>query len=241
MGYSNANRAFEDWSHLGHRDGRLLAYMALCTDDRDAVPVYWGGWAKAAAALGVDPVFNTANAKKIFQQSIAKLRKAGAVVSSGHAGPGQRAEYAITLDPEMTAQAEIEPSENGRKVIHWTAVPRPEWGNESYPHIGNETYPHWGYETFPNGGTKHTPLKKPINTLKNRQNTPTQATNLLAPVDNSESEKTLKYQSALNYLMRKPDHQQYMDQATAQTSANADSHTRVTLAAALAGWNEDVA
>lgn len=242
MGYSNASRAFEQWSHLGHRDGRLLAYMALCSDDRDEVPVYWGGWAKAAAVLGVDPFEQQDNAKEVFRRAIAALRKAGAIVSSGHAGPNQRAEYALTLDPAMTAEASITQTENGRKVFHWTTAPRPEWGTETVPHEPTEKVPQWGTETVGNGAPKQCPLKKPINTLENRQNTPTQATTSLDPVDNSEEAKNLEYQSALKHLMRNPDTQQaFMDQATAKLPADAGSHAKVTLAAALAGWKAQAA
>lgn len=242
MGYSNANRAFENWSHLGHRDARLLAYMALCTDDRDEVPVYWGGWAKAASVLGVDPLAQTSNAKEVFRRSIAALRKAGAIVSSGHAGPGYRAEYAITLDPAMTAQADVAQTGNGRKVIHWTLVPRAEWGTETVPHEPTEKVPHWGTETVENGAPKKSPLKKPINTLKNRQNTSTQSVNSLGPVDNTDSKRNSEYEAAQKYLMRNPEtHQHFMDLAGNELGKEASAQSKVILAAQIAGMKRDAA
>lgn len=242
MGYENTRRAFEDWSHLGHREGRLLAYMASCTDDRHEVPVYWAGWAKAASVLGTDPLLKPASAKEVFRQSIAKLRKAGAIVSSGHAGPNFRAVYALTLDPATTALPAISVGDNGQKVIHWEVVPRGERGNESLPHLSNESLPHWGNESLENGATNHCPLKKDKKTIKNGQTTSTQSVNPLAPVDNSESKRNSQYAAAQQFLMKNPEtHQHFMDLAGQQLGEDASSQSKVILAAKLAGMKRDAA
>ena len=55
MGAQNVARVFVHWPHLGHREARLLLYMANVSLDADRPPVYFGGWEAAARALGLDP------------------------------------------------------------------------------------------------------------------------------------------------------------------------------------------
>lgn len=94
-------------------------YMANVALDQDVPPVYFGGWETAAAAIGMDPDTKRASSKETFRQAMSFLREAGAVVTSGQARAGVRAEYALSLDPAVTYR----PVGSGRD-IKWTEVRR---------------------------------------------------------------------------------------------------------------------
>ncbi|MGJ5610474.1 hypothetical protein, partial [Micrococcus luteus] len=102
MGATNVAQVFAHWTHLGHREARLLAFLALVSLDAGNPPVYFGGWADAARAIGLDPEGNPGSARKNVRQAFQRLATAGALVSSGKAHTGRRAEYALTLDPACT-------------------------------------------------------------------------------------------------------------------------------------------
>ncbi|MFS0717578.1 hypothetical protein ABC337_11495 [Arthrobacter sp. 1P04PC] len=122
MGAQNVAKVFAHWRHLGHREARALAFMANTALDADNPPVYFGGWTAVAEALGYDAEGKRANAKEQFRRALSSLVAAGAVVSSGQARLGVRAEYALTLDPQLTYL----PSGSGRagRGIAWTATAR---------------------------------------------------------------------------------------------------------------------
>lgn len=119
MGATNVTKVFTYWTHLEHRDARGLAYMANVSIDQHTPPIYFGGWEAVARALGHDAADKPENARRAAVRVIAALSKAGALVSSGQARPGVRAEYALALDPKVT----FVPKGQGRNVT-WEEVPR---------------------------------------------------------------------------------------------------------------------
>ena len=64
MGATNVAHVYTHWTHLGHRERSLLAYLALVSLDTGRPPVYFGGWADAARAIGLDPEGNPASARR---------------------------------------------------------------------------------------------------------------------------------------------------------------------------------
>lgn len=125
MGYANAMTVFTSWGHLGHRESRLLAYLALVSRDDGRPPVYFGGWEAAARAIGLDPEGNPGSARRNVLKAMSSLTAAGALVPSGAAHTGRRAEYALTLDPARSAVATGATRDgNGRLVTTWAAVDR---------------------------------------------------------------------------------------------------------------------
>ena len=124
MGAQNVGKVFAYWRHLGHKEARALTFMALTALDADKPPVYFGGWAAVAEALGLDPDKKHASASEVFRKTLAALVKAGAVVSSGHARQGVRAEYALALDPAVTF-APLDSGRNGSgRGVSWLEIPR---------------------------------------------------------------------------------------------------------------------
>lgn len=99
MGAKNVITVYQNWANLPHREMRALAFMAVNGMDDAEPPVYFGGWEALAVALGADPFGNTESARKTATRAISGLLKAGAIVSTGRAGAGVRAEYAIILTP----------------------------------------------------------------------------------------------------------------------------------------------
>lgn len=125
MGATNVAQVYTHWTHLGHREARLLAYLALVSRDDGRPPVYFGGWADAARAIGLDPEGNPASARKNVRQAFRRLAQTGALVSSGTAHAGRRAEYALTLDPARSVVATgTARGPHGREVTTWTTVDR---------------------------------------------------------------------------------------------------------------------
>ena len=125
MGYANAMAVFTSWAHLGHRERSLLAYLALMSRDDDRPPVYFGGWEAAARAIGLDPEGKARSAQEVTRKAFGALAEAGALVSSGKAHTGRRAEYALTLDPARSVAATGTARDgNGRLVKTWTVLDR---------------------------------------------------------------------------------------------------------------------
>ncbi|ALQ31221.1 hypothetical protein AA310_05810 [Arthrobacter sp. YC-RL1] len=119
MGASNVAMVFAHWAHLDHREARALTYMANVSLDADFPPVYFGGWEALAAALGADIDSKRESSRRTAVRVLGALAKAGAIVSSGKARTGVRAEYALALDPKFS----FVPSGTGRN-IEWQQVPR---------------------------------------------------------------------------------------------------------------------
>lgn len=145
MGAMCASLVYAYWPGLRPTEKGLLTFMALTARDTypakrdergrpipgtervayaDFQPSYWGGWEDAAVAMGQDPYRNERSAHEMFRRSVRGLVAAGAVVSSGRARPGHRAEYALTLQPGMGAIATPSRDEHGRRVTQWAMVPR---------------------------------------------------------------------------------------------------------------------
>lgn len=124
MGASNVAMAFAHWTHLDHREMRALIFMANISLDADTPPVYFGGWEALANALGADLEGKRESARRTAVRVLGALTKSGAIVSSGQARTGVRAEYALALDPSVT----YKPTGKGRNVT-WQQVrvsPQPE-------------------------------------------------------------------------------------------------------------------
>ncbi|MGP9031510.1 hypothetical protein ACT17S_00345 [Glutamicibacter mysorens] len=119
MGASNVAKAFTYWLNLDHREMRALVFMANISLDSGAPPVYFGGWEALAAALGADPEGKRDSARRTAVRVLGSLAKAGAIVSSGQARTGVRAEYALALDPSFT----FLPVGKGREIT-WRQIPR---------------------------------------------------------------------------------------------------------------------
>lgn len=122
MGATNTVKVFVNWPNSGltQREMLALVYMANISLDKDFPPVFFGNLQDLATAIGL----NRGNASpESVRASVMKvlsgLRKAGAIVSSGQARTGVRANYALALDLETT----FEPFGKGRD-IHWKPVKR---------------------------------------------------------------------------------------------------------------------
>ncbi|MCX2746699.1 hypothetical protein OOZ51_02585 [Arthrobacter sp. MI7-26] len=170
MGATNVAKVFTLWRHLSHRDARLLLYMANTSLDTEQggvdekgkptlkpsrPPRYFGGWEDAAEAIGLDPRGKKDSAKETFRQAVANLVKAGAVVSSGNARIGTRAEYALALDRDETFQPEIVDSHDPdkRPVIRWHPIKR---AKKTLPLVGQENIGDRGKKTLPPRSTSGT-------------------------------------------------------------------------------------
>jgi hypothetical protein len=160
VGIQNVTRAFDHWGHLGHKEMRMLLYMAKMTKDDAQPPVYYAGWEVLSMSLGLDYRARPESAKRNVMATLGKLRSAGAVVSSGSAHSGVRAEYALCLNPE-TGYA---PEGVGRNVT-WIPVERV---NESHTQKGerithppvNDSYTQKGERIVPERvNESHTPRK----------------------------------------------------------------------------------
>lgn len=122
MGATNTVKVFVNWPNSGLTQREMLALvsMANISLDKDFPPVFFGNLQDLATAIGL----NRGNASpESVRASVMKvlsgLRKAGAIVSSGQARTGVRANYALALDLETT----FEPFGKGRD-IHWKPVKR---------------------------------------------------------------------------------------------------------------------
>lgn len=134
MGGSNVAAVFAMWSPIlgdKHRDMRALVFMANTALDGDKPPRYFGGWEALAGALGFDVETNPVSAERNTKKALSALTKAGAIVSSGAARAGVRAEYALQLLPGVRYR----PSGSGRSV-RWVPVDnRNEGDRQGYPGV----------------------------------------------------------------------------------------------------------
>ncbi len=188
MGAQNVAKVFVHWRHLSHREARALTYMALIALDADKPPVYFGGWKAVADALGLDTENKRASSQEAFRQTIAKLSVAGAVISSGEARLGVRAEYALTLDPGQSyAKWDHGRDGNGRGVT-WEPVPRDKSPNETLPHVPqqnvaptpNETLPHVPQQNIGNSPNETLPpmsTEEPLGGIQDEKQGGVQITN----------------------------------------------------------------
>lgn len=242
MGIRNVNKIFTYWLHLGHREVRLLTYMAAISLDQDEPPVYFGGWEAGAAALGLDPQAKRASAKESFRQVSASLAAAGAIVSSGHARTGSRAEYAVTLDPNVTFSPTVHQTNSGRPVIHWQDVARECRGNDPLPHLANDPLPQVGQRSIGNRGNDPLPPRRTQEQLQeDGEESHHQAGHVTNPVDNSgQSQIEIPEpmsNSARAYLNDRPgQHAQVMARARSDLGDDTAVTQRLVYAAALAGW-----
>jgi hypothetical protein len=249
MGASNALLVSHYWKHLGHRDHRLLTYMALISLDAGTPPVYFGGWQDGARHLGLNPDANPDNAAEQFRRVTASLKRAGAIVPNGAARQGNRAEYALTLDPMTTAVPTITRNGNARPATAWSVVhrtdPRPQPSpTETVPLSPTEMVPH---QPHPNGGLSPTETVPPMRTeepleeyseeelVESQPPSP-------APVENSDAQTadgidTETYAAASAFLQARPmQHLALMERAATQLGPDCSVRHQVITAARLAGW-----
>ncbi|MGD6980648.1 hypothetical protein [Citricoccus sp. CH26A] len=249
MGASNALLVSHYWKHLGHRDHRLLTFMALVSLDAGTPPVYFGGWQVGARHLGLDPEANPDSAAEQFRRVTASLKRAGAIVPNGAARHGNRAEYALTLDPNTTATPTITRSGTGRPVTTWAVVhrtdPRPQRSPaEMVPLSPTETVPQQPHR---NGGSSPTetvpPMRteEPLEEYRQEELVESQPPSP-APVENfgaqtADGIDTEIYAAASAYLQARPmQHLALMEQAAAELGPNCSVRRQVITAAALGGW-----
>lgn len=242
MGIRNVNLIYTYWMHLGHREVRLLTYMSMISMDAATPPVYFGGWEAAAVALGLDPRVKRASAKESFRQVVASLTASGAIVSSGHARTGSRAEYAVSLDPAVTYSATVHHTNSGRPIVHWQDVPREGRGNDSLPHDANDPLPQVGQRSIGNRGNESLPPRRTQEQLQEyREESHHQAGHVTSPVDNSGQNQIEipepQSDSARAYLNDRPgQHADLMQQARLALGNDADLSHCMVHAARAAGW-----
>lgn len=244
MGASNVAMVYTHWTHLGHREARLLAYLALVSLDAGTPPVYFGGWADAARAIGLDPEGNPESAREASRQAFQRLARAGALVSSGKAHSGRRAEYALTLDPARSAVATgTAAGPHGRAVTTWTVVDRATgrpvdkspriWqrGNDPLGQRGNDPLGHMGQRSIGERPNDSLPPR--------RKDDPHQEhgeEHIALEVSTGPAPASAGVRSAAVFLARQPDQGRA---ALADMMANRGSLSEsdvVLIAARMAGW-----
>ncbi|NUL44143.1 hypothetical protein F7P69_02880 [Cellulosimicrobium funkei] len=254
MGASNALLVSNYWKHLGHRDHRLLTFMALVALDTGTPPVYFGGWQAGARHLGLNPEASPDSAAEQFRRVTASLKRAGAVVPNGAARQGSRAEYALALDPMTTAAPTVTRGATGRQVTMWSVVhrrdPRPQSSpTEMVPLSPTETVPHQPHrfgglsptETVPPRRTEE-PLQEysEDELVEPQRHSP-------APVENSAAQtvdgiNTETYAAASAFLQARPmQHLALMERAAAKLGPDCSVRRQVVTAASLAGWQPKAA
>lgn len=243
MGYANAMSVYTSWAHLGHREVRLLAYMALVSRDDARPPVYFGGWQAAARAMGLDPEGKARSAQEVTRKAFGILAEAGAVVSSGKAHTGRRTEWALTLDPARSAAPTGSARDgNGRIVTTWTTLDRA---------TGNPVGKSRRIWESPNGSLDHSPNRalghKPQRIVGKSPNTalgpmrtdePHQeyGEENIIPGGDSSTPASADVRGAAVFLARQPDQGRA---ALADMMANRGSLSEsdmVLIAARMAGW-----
>jgi hypothetical protein len=249
MGVTNALLVSTYWKHLGHREHRLLTYMALISLDAGTPPVYFGGWQAAAEHLGLDPEVKPDSAAESFRQAMSKLKRAGAVVPNGVARQGNRAEYALTLNPVMTAVPTITRSGTSRPVTTWAVVhrtdPRPQPSpNDLLPLSPNDPLGHQPQRSIglsPNDPLPPRRTEEPLQEYSEDQLVETQPPSP-GPVENSGAQTadgidTEIYAAASSFLQARPmQHLALMERAAAELGPDCSVRRQVITAATLAGW-----
>ncbi|WP_377681050.1 hypothetical protein [Micrococcus luteus] len=102
MGHRNVEMVHAYWTHLDPKPLLALIYMAAAAHNDDTPPVYFGGWEDLARAIGVNPYVTggkRTQAQEKVRTAVRKLKDAGVVVQGMEAKLGQRADYALALDP----------------------------------------------------------------------------------------------------------------------------------------------
>lgn len=249
MGASNALLVSQYWKHLGHRDHRLLTFLALVSLDSGTPPFYFGGWQAGARHLGLDPENNPDNAAEQFRRAMASLKRAGAIVPNGTARQGHRAEYALTLDPMTTASPTITRNGAGRPVTAWSVLHRPDPRPQPSPTLKvplspTETVPH---QPHPNGGLSptetvpHRRTEEPLQDYSEEDRVESQPSSP-APVEISgartaEGIESEVYAAASAYLQARPmQHLSLMERASAELGPDSSVRHQVITAATLGGW-----
>ncbi|WP_298043129.1 hypothetical protein [uncultured Citricoccus sp.] len=238
-----------NWKHLGHREHRLLTFMALVSLDTGRPPVYFGGWQAGAEHLGLDPEVNPDSAAESFRQAISKLKRAGAVVPNGIARQGNRAEYALALNPALTVVPTITRNGTGRPVTTWSVVhrqdPRPHASpNDPLPLSPNDLLGHQPQQSI--GVSPNDPLP-PKRTEEPRQEysqeegvesqPPSPAPAEISDTRTADEIDTEVYAAASSYLQARPmQHLALMERAAAELGPDCSVRRQVVAAAQLAGW-----
>ena len=193
MGATNVLAVLRNWPNLEHKEMRALVYMAVKSMDDDVPPRYWGGWENLAVVLG-HGTSKPETARVLTNRTLSALSKAGAIVSSGQARQGVRAEYALALHPSLTCI----PTGRGRNIV-WQQVSNPNntEGNGKDPGAGLSPS---GTVTVPQGGTLTVPL--PVTATVPSPVTPT-----VPPMNNYQEE-----------------HQEYIEESNHLGSLNPPAH-----------------
>ncbi|WP_271395912.1 hypothetical protein [Neomicrococcus lactis] len=120
LGSKLTDEVFDTWPGIKGRDKTALVYMASKSIDGARPPRFFGDWKDLAWAIGYDAWNkNPDTARAAVKQVLKSLRDAGVIVTSGNAGLGVKAEYALSLEPGVT----YVPVTNGRHV-EWNPVER---------------------------------------------------------------------------------------------------------------------
>ncbi|MDK7177702.1 hypothetical protein QP445_09565 [Micrococcus luteus] len=244
MGATNVAQVFAHWTHLGHREARLLAFLALVSLDAGNPPVYFGGWADAARAIGLDPEGNPGSARKNVRQAFQRLATAGALVSSGKAHTGRRAEYALTLDPACTVVASgTATGPHGRTVTTWTRVDRTTgrpvdksariWERET------GTVPQRETGTVPQKGDRNGPKRETEAVSPRRDDEPHQEyreENIALDATSSTPASARDHRAAAAWLVSQPDQGRAALADAVANRASLPEPEAIILTARMAGW-----
>jgi hypothetical protein len=84
---------------LNTQDRLVLVTMCMGADDRDPVPVYYGGWDRLAIVLGYPEQHRVA--KRAVARCVARLVEAKFIERAGTGYRGARAEYVIRRWPDQ--------------------------------------------------------------------------------------------------------------------------------------------
>lgn len=116
MGAGNVQMILLRWPRLAYMPKVAFMQMGLLALDRDSPPLYFGGWAPVARALGAQfpaeceggshggPATGRtgdcgwcAGGQRSARRAVQLLTAAGAVTARGRSGPGRRSEYALWI------------------------------------------------------------------------------------------------------------------------------------------------
>ena len=123
MGHLNIARVYADWGHLDNEAHRLLTFMAHVSVDRHNPPVARLQSHHLLHALGRP----APHALDRLNAALTRLQYAGAIVQGLPPVRTLSAEWALTLDPTLTASAAgTYVNEHGKPCSHWYVHPRTE-------------------------------------------------------------------------------------------------------------------